>query len=57
MNKSLKYILTISACTLLFFSCKKETLEVEPVNEFLSNNYYQTENQIGSALIGAYDPI
>jgi hypothetical protein len=57
MNKSLKYILTVSACTLLFFSCKKETLEVDPVNEFLSNNYYQTENQIGSALIGAYDPI
>ncbi|MDG2042860.1 MAG: RagB/SusD family nutrient uptake outer membrane protein, partial [Bacteroidia bacterium] len=57
MNKSLKYILTVSACTLLFFSCKKETLEVDPVNEFLSNNYYKTENQIGSALIGAYDPI
>ena len=57
MNKSLKYILTVSACTLLFFSCKKETLKVDPVNEFLSNNYYQTENQIGSALIGAYDPI
>jgi hypothetical protein len=57
MNKSLKYIFILGTCTLLFFSCKKETLEVEPVNEFLSNNYYQTENQIGSALIGAYDPI
>jgi len=57
MNKSLKYILTVSACTILFYSCKKETLEVEPVNEYLSSNYYQTESQIGSALIGAYDPI
>ena len=30
---------------------------MEPVNEFLSSNYYQTEDQVASALIGVYDPI
>jgi starch-binding outer membrane protein, SusD/RagB family len=57
MKKLFKYLLTLSVCSILIVSCKKENLEVEPVNEFLSNNYYKTENQIGAALIGVYDPI
>ncbi|MEZ4688190.1 MAG: RagB/SusD family nutrient uptake outer membrane protein [Bacteroidia bacterium] len=34
-----------------------EDLKVEPVNEFLSENFYQTENQVFSALVAAYDPL
>lgn len=42
---------------MVFIACNKDRLEVDPVNEFLSSNYYETEQQISSALIGAYDPI
>ena len=38
-------------------SCSKDRLNVEPVNEFLSNNYYITEDQVFSGLIAAYDPL
>jgi len=57
MKKSVKHIITLSIGLLTIVSCKKERLEVDPVNEFLSSNYYRTESQIGSALVGAYDPI
>lgn len=57
MKKSLKHIVAFSISMLFILSCNKDRLNVEPVNEYLSNNYYQTEAQIGSALIGCYDPI
>jgi len=57
MKKSVKHIITLSIGLLTIVSCKKERLEVDPVNEFLSSNFYRTESQIGSALVGAYDPI
>jgi len=41
----------------LALGCSKEALEVEPVNEFLTENYYQTDNQVYSALVAAYDPL
>jgi len=41
----------------LFVGCSSEDLEVEPVNEFLSENFYQTEDQVFAALVAAYDPI
>ena len=41
----------------LCLSCSSEDLEVEPVNEFLSENFYQTEDQVFGALVAAYDPI
>lgn len=37
--------------------CNEDRLDVEPVNEFLSANFYQTEEQVFSALIAAYDPL
>ncbi len=37
--------------------CNQDRLEVEPVNEFLSANFYQTEEQVFSALVAAYDPL
>ncbi len=41
----------------LFWGCTKDDLAVEPVNEFLSENFYQTEDQVFAALVAAYDPI
>lgn len=38
-------------------SCNEERLDVEPVNEFLSENFYSSEDQVWSALIAAYDPL
>ena len=40
-----------------FQSCDKDNLEVEPVGEFLSSNFFITEDQIFTALIAAYDPV
>ncbi len=37
--------------------CNKDRLDVEPVNEFLSSNFYITEEQVFSGLIAAYDPL
>lgn len=37
--------------------CSKDRLEVDPVNEFLSENFYRTEEQVYSALVAAYDPL
>ncbi len=37
--------------------CNEDRLDVEPVNEFLSANFYQTEEQVFSALVAAYDPL
>ncbi len=38
-------------------SCSEDRLDVEPVNEFLSSNFFQTEDQVFSGLIAAYDPL
>jgi len=54
--KYYKYLI-LSAFFTVFAGCSKEDLEVEPVNEFLSENFYQTENQVYSALVAAYDPL
>ncbi|MDC0600061.1 RagB/SusD family nutrient uptake outer membrane protein [Flavobacteriales bacterium] len=42
---------------LVLAACNQDILEVEPVNEFLSSNYYETEEQVASALIAVYDPV
>ncbi len=55
-----KYTVVISIILLiivLFQSCSKERLEVEPVNEFLSNNFFASEDQVASAIIAVYDPL
>jgi len=54
--KNKNYIL-LSLIVLCFLGCSKEDLEVEPVNEFLSENFYQTDDQVFSALVAAYDPL
>lgn len=57
MNKLQRNLTVLAGATLVLAACSKDRLEVEPVNEFLSSNYYQTEGQIGSALIAVYDPL
>jgi starch-binding outer membrane protein, SusD/RagB family len=57
MKNIYRNLTVIAGCTLLLAACSKDRLVVEPVNEFLSSNYYQTEDQVASALIGVYDPI
>jgi len=59
MNRIYKYtFLTLGLIlTMGLQSCKEERLDVEPVNEFLSSNFYQTEEQMFSGLIAAYDPV
>ena len=47
----------IAAVLLASVSCNKDRLDVDPVNEFLSENFYSTEDQVFSALVAAYDPL
>lgn len=58
--KKTKYIYAIFlllSSSILFHACKKELLDVEPVNEYLSSNFFITEDQVFSALVAAYDPL
>ncbi|MDG1380688.1 MAG: RagB/SusD family nutrient uptake outer membrane protein [Flavobacteriales bacterium] len=57
MNNLFRNLTVIAGLALLLAACSKDRLVVDPVNEFLSSNYYQTEDQVASALIGVYDPI
>lgn len=57
MKTTFRTLTALAGIALVFASCNKDRLEVEPVNEFLSSNYFETEDQIANALIGAYDPI
>ena len=53
-NLKLLFILFVG---ITFFSCSEDNLNVDPVNEFLSENFYQTDDQVFSALVAAYDPL
>ncbi len=50
-------LLSVLSVFLFIQSCNEDRLDVEPVNEFLSSNFFITEDQISSALIAAYDPL
>ena len=54
-NKSI--ILIFAFLLVGAISCNEDRLDVDPVNEFLSENFYSSEDQVFSALIAAYDPI
>lgn len=47
----------LSLLILSQISCREDLLEVEPVNEYLSSNFFVTEDQVFSALVAAYDPV
>ncbi len=53
LNKIILFLIAIC----LLPQCSEDQLDVEPVNEFLSENFYRTESQVEAALIAAYDPI
>ena len=42
---------------IICLGCSTDSLDVDPVNEFLSENFYQTDEQVFAALVAAYDPI
>lgn len=50
-------IIIVAVVLLASASCNKDRLDVDPVNEFLSENFYSTEDQVFSALVAAYDPL
>ncbi|MGA1581934.1 MAG: RagB/SusD family nutrient uptake outer membrane protein [Saprospiraceae bacterium] len=58
----MKYFNKYLLLTLIFVgamhsACNEDLLNVDPVNEFLSENFYRTNAQVESALIAAYDPL
>ncbi|MCO6475360.1 MAG: RagB/SusD family nutrient uptake outer membrane protein [Phaeodactylibacter sp.] len=57
MNQYKISVIALIAFMLSATGCNEDRLDVEPVNEFLSANFYQTEEQVFSALIAAYDPL
>ena len=54
--KQIYLSLFVTMAILLAPGCSKENLEVDPVNEFLSENFYATDEQVFSGLVAAYDP-
>jgi len=50
-------VLLISVLMVGHFSCNEDILNVEPVGEYLSSNFFQTEDQVFQALVAAYDPV
>lgn len=57
MKKLSKSLIFLALFIFAAGGCNPDRLDVAPVNEFLSNNFYQTEEQVFSALIAAYDPL
>jgi len=53
----LKKIFSYAVIIALLTGCSSDFLDVEPVNETLSENFYQTEDQVFEALVAAYDPL
>ena len=56
MKSQYKYWI-LSLFLLCGASCNPDRLEVEPIGEFLSQNFLVSEDQVYSALIAAYDPL
>jgi len=58
MSKYSTFVLIlVSAGSFLFSGCSESKLDVEPVTEFLSENFYTTEDQVFAGLVAAYDPL
>lgn len=39
------------------FSCKKDFIQLNPVDSYTTNNFYKTEGQFQAAIVGAYAPL
>lgn len=55
--KNIKRSVALSLMLILALGCNPDRLEVDPVGEFLSENFLVSEEQVYSALIAAYDPM
>ena len=53
--KSIKYIIVITALCLT--SCSEDFIDKKPLDQVVSSNFYQTENDAIEALISVYDAI
>ena len=50
----MKKIIYILGLVFLLTSCSKDFLEIEPVSDFNSEDFYKTEGEFNAALTGAY---
>ncbi len=49
------YCLVIISITSTFLSCKKSFVDIQPMGQFLSGNYYANKDQAFAALVATYD--
>ncbi len=52
-----KRIIKLTILTGLIAGCSKDLLNIDPKNQVLESNFYQTVEDLDAALISAYDPI
>lgn len=57
MKKFFLYISLFAVSILLFVSCSKKFLDVQPKGLQLESNYYQTPDQAYAGLVAAYNPL
>ena len=55
MKKIRNTFFFIVAAMLTMVSCQKDFVDISPKGQFLTANYYQTEEQAYAALVGVYD--
>jgi hypothetical protein len=55
MKKLYYYLTIIAVLAIVFTSCKKEFLERYPLDQEVSTNFYQTEDDAMMALVAVYD--
>lgn len=56
INKNILYAFTLTAI-MLFAACDKDFLDLNPLDQEVSSNFYQTEEQAFQALIAVYDAL
>jgi hypothetical protein len=54
-NSRIIFALMLGATALTMAACKKDFVTIQPQGQFLTDNYYKTEDQAYAALISAYD--
>ncbi len=57
MKTTIKILTMTAVLAFSGSSCNEDLLDVEPVNEFLSENYYVSDEQVFGGLVAAYDPL
>jgi hypothetical protein len=52
-----KIIIILSFINIFIAGCSKDKLDIDPKNQVLETNFYQTKEDFEAALISAYDPV